>query len=262
MNPKNSKNLSEIIKDAQKLSRSIDPDFYSSMNKLQRDAMIVNQQLAKLIPKINLYHCVFRDSPVLKNTLKAAQLNQRLANPLLIQINQDALNTVKALYLRETPVLSVMQEINRIGAFNNLSQIFAELNQYQQIWKESSKNFVEDFDDLSLAISDATRSKTFTAIIENPEAVEAEDVINDSHFEKLLRLAKPYGIEPKDIVEWIILLLTWVISILCSLYNDGTNITINNQITICPSSEIPLQQEPDATFEEVQSNPALKSEDV
>ena len=51
---------------------------------------------------------------------------------------------------------------------------------------------------------------------------------------------------------------------LTNAINDSTstNITINNQITICPSSKIPLQQEPDATFEEGQSNPALKSEDV
>ena len=65
-------------------------------------------------------------------------------------------------------------------------------------------------------------------------------------------------------VNWLIEILAIMVPLIFSLLNNSsnTNVTINNQITICPSSNSQPQLEPDATFEEAQSNPALKSEDV
>lgn len=211
-----------------------------------------------------LYETIKRiNSPEFQEALKSARLAQRAIG----QIDPKVLSKTYNLYFNQKPNLSLIQEIHKAGGFNNLSQVYAELNQYQQVWKQISKNFAtDDFDKLSLAISDATHSQTFSRIIEKPETVELEDIIQDSNFEKFLHLAEHYGIEPKDMVNWIIGILSIMVPLLFSLLTNSTststNITINNQITICPSSKIPLQQEPDATFEEVQSNPALKSEDV
>lgn len=201
------------------------------------------------------------NSPEFQEALKTARLAQRAIG----QIDPRALSTAYNLYRNQKHNLSLIQEIHKAGGFNNLSQVFAELNQYRQIREQISKNFdIDDFDKLSLAINDATHSPTFATIIEKPETVEVEDIITDSNFEKLLRLAEHNGIERKDLVNWLITILAIMVQLICGLLNDSTstNITINNQITICPSSKIPLQQEPDATFEEGQSNPALKSEDV
>lgn len=194
-----------------------------------------------------------------QEALKTARLAQRAIG----QIDPKVLSKTYNLYLNQKPNLSLIQEIHKAGGFNNLSQVFAELIQHQQVWEKFSKIYViDDFDKLTSAIRDATQSETFSTIIEKPETVEVEDVINDSNFEKLLQLAENYGIEPKDLVNWLLIILTLVVQIICSLPNDSANITVNNQITICPSSKIPLQQVPDATFEEGRSNPALKSEDV
>nr|DAV69037.1 MAG TPA: hypothetical protein [Caudoviricetes sp.] len=201
------------------------------------------------------------NSPEFQEALKTARLAQRAIG----QIDPRALSTAYNLYRNQKHNLSLIQEIHKAGGFNNLSQVFVELNQYRQIREQISKNFdIDDFDKLSLAINDATHSPTFATIIEKPETVEVEDIITDSNFEKLLRLAEHNGIERKDLVNWLITILAIMVQLICGLLNDSTstNITINNQITICPSSKIPLQQEPDATFEEGQSNPALKSEDV
>lgn len=201
------------------------------------------------------------NSPEFQEALKTARLAQRAIG----QIDHKTLSTAYILYRNQKHNLSLIQEIHKAGGFNNLSQVFAELNQYRQIREQISKNFdIDDFDKLSLAINDATHSPTFATIIEKPETVEVEDIITDSNFEKLLHLAEHNGIERKDLVNWLITILAIMVQLICGLLNDSTstNITINNQITICPSSKIPLQQEPDATFEEGQSNPALKSEDV
>ena len=201
------------------------------------------------------------NSPEFQEALKTARLAQRAIG----QIDHKTLSTAYILYRNQKHNLSLIQEIHKAGGFNNLSQVFAELNQYRQIREQISKNFdIDDFDKLALAINDATHSPTFATIIEKPETVEVEDIITDSNFEKILRLAEHNGIERKDLVNWLITILAIMVQLICGLLNDSTstNITINNQITICPSSKILLQQEPDATFEEGQSNPALKSEDV
>lgn len=203
------------------------------------------------------------NSPEFQEALKTARLAQRAIG----QIDPRALSTAYNLYRNQKHNLSLIQEIHKAGGFNNLSQVFVELNQYRQIREQISKNFdIDDFDKLSLAINDATHSPTFATIIEKPETVEVEDIITDSNFEKLLRLAEHNGIERKDLVNWLIGILSIMVPLIFSLLinntSTSTNITINNQITIYPSSKIPLQQEPDAIFEEDQSNPALKSEDV
>ena len=201
------------------------------------------------------------NSPEFQEALKTARLAQRAIG----QIDPRALSTAYNLYRNQKHNLSLIQEIHKADGFNNLSQVFAELNQYRQIREQISKNFdIDDFDKLSLAINDATHSPTFATIIEKPETVEIEDIIHDSHFEKFFSLAKHYGIEPKDMVNWLIEILAIMVPLIFSLLNNSsnTNVTINNQITICPSSNSQPQLEPDATFEEAQSNPALKSEDV
>lgn len=200
------------------------------------------------------------NSPEFQEALKTARLAQRV----IWQIDPEALSTAYNSYLNQNN-LSLIQEIHKTVGFYNLSQAFAELNEYQQAWKQVAKIFsIDDFDKLSLAISDATHSATFATIIEKPETVEVEDIITDSNFEKILRLAEHNGIERKDLVNWLITILAIMVQLICGLLNDSTstNITINNQITICPSSNSQPQLEPDATFEEAQSNPALKSEDV
>lgn len=209
-----------------------------------------------------IYDAIRRiNSPEFQEAIKTARLAQRAIG----QIDPKALSTAYNLYRNQKHNLSLIQEIHKAGGFNNLSQVFAELNKYEQVRKQIAKNFViDDFDKLSSAISDATHSPTFSIIIEKPERVEVEDIFQDSNFEKILRLAEHYGIEPKDMVNWLIGILSIMVPLIFSLLinNTSTNITINNQITIYPSSKIPLQQEPDAIFEEDQSNPALKSEDV
>lgn len=98
------------------------------------------------------------NSPEFQEALKTARLAQRAIG----QIDPKALSTAYNLYRNQKHNLSLIQEIHKAGGFNNLSQVFAELNKYEQVRKQIAKNFViDDFDKLSSAISDATHSPTF-----------------------------------------------------------------------------------------------------